>query len=192
MSAVQQLERARDSETPANLINILRRRWMVAVAVVVAVLAVAIVHQRKSGKTYAATASVAFQAGTPSDAALQISTGGGEPQREANTEVLLAHSRAVAEGVRAQLHLTGTASELLDEVEVEAAANANVLNIDATTRDPQFSTRLANAFAQQYIAFRVRSQLSGSKPLRPGCSSSSRACRAAPVNERRWNSTYSV
>jgi capsular exopolysaccharide synthesis family protein len=161
MSAVQQLERAREGETPANLINILRRRWAVALAVVVACLAVAIVHQRKAAKTYAGTASVAFQSGTLSDAALQVTTGGGEPQREANTEVLLAHSRAVAEAVRAQLHLPESASELLEEVEVEAAPNANVLNIVATTRDSQFSARLANAFAQQYIAFRAKSQLSG-------------------------------
>ncbi len=161
MSAGEQFERARDSEVQANLMNILRRRWMVMVAVVVACVAVGVVHQRKAPKTYASTASVAFQSGTPADAALQIQTGGSEPQREANTEVLLAHSRAVAEAVRNQLHLSADATELLDEVEVEAAANADVLNITATTGDPQYSARLANAVAGQYIAFRVKSQLSG-------------------------------
>ncbi|HEY0516477.1 MAG TPA: hypothetical protein VGD00_05110, partial [Solirubrobacteraceae bacterium] len=161
MSAVQPLERARESETPANLLNVLRRRWPVVLAVVVAVLAVALVHKGKSPKSYASTASVAFQSGTLSDAALQVTTGSSEPQREANTEVLLAHSRAVAEGVRSQLHLKESGSELLGEVEVEAAPNANVLNIEAVTHDPSYSARLANAFADQYIAFRTQSQLSG-------------------------------
>jgi capsular exopolysaccharide synthesis family protein len=163
MSVAPPFERARDSEAPANLLNILRRRWTVVVAVVIACVAVAVVHQRKAAKTYEATSSVAFQSGTLSDAALQVSTGGGEPQREANTEVLLAHSRAVAEGVRNQLHLGASASadDLLGEVEVEAAANANVLNLIATTPSPQYSARLANAFAQQYIAFKAKSQLSG-------------------------------
>lgn len=161
MSAGEQLDRARDSEVPANLMSILRRRWMVMAGIVLAALAVGVIHQRKAAKSYASTASVAFQSGTPSDSALQIQTGGSEPQREANTEVLLAHSRAVAEGVRSQLHSTASPSELLDEVEVEAAANADVLNIIATTGDPQSSARLANAFAEQYIAFRVKSQLSG-------------------------------
>lgn len=163
MSSPQPFERGRDSDAPTNLLNVLRRRWMVIAAVVIACVAVALVHQRKAAKSYVASSSVAFQTSTLSDAALQVSTGGGEPQREANTEVLLAHSRAVAEGVRNQLHLGAgaTASDLLDEVEVEAAANANVLNILATTPNPQYSARLANAFAQQYIAFRAKSQLSG-------------------------------
>jgi capsular exopolysaccharide synthesis family protein len=161
MSTGLQFERARDSEVPANLLSILRRRWLVMGAIVLACVAVGVVHQRKAAKSYSSTASVAFQSGTPSDSALQISTGGSEPQREANTEVLLAHSTAVAEGVREELHLSASPSELLGEVEVEAAPNANVLNLIATTGSPEFSTRLANAFAAQYIAFRVKSQLSG-------------------------------
>jgi len=161
MSSGEQFERVRDSEVPANLLSILRRRWLVMGAVVLACVAVGVVRQHKAAKTYASTASVAFQSGTPSQAALQVSSGSTEPQREANTEVLLAHSRAVAEGVRTELHLTSDPSSLLGEVEVEAAPNANVLNLIATTSSPTFSARLANAFAVQYIAFRVKSQLSG-------------------------------
>jgi capsular exopolysaccharide synthesis family protein len=53
------------------------------------------------------------------------------------------------------------ANELLDEVKVEAAPNANVLNVVATTHDPRLSARLANAFAEQFIAFRASSELAG-------------------------------
>ena len=51
--------------------------------------------------------------------------------------------------------------ELLNEVKVEAAPNANILNVVATSGDPRYSAHLANAFAEQYIAFRTRSELAG-------------------------------
>ena len=65
----------------------------------------------------------------------------------------------MAEGVRKQLHVSASAKELLELVKVEAAANADVLNIVATTGDPHYSARLANAFATQYIAFKAAAQV---------------------------------
>jgi capsular exopolysaccharide synthesis family protein len=59
------------------------------------------------------------------------------------------------------VHESSSAAELLSEVKVEAAQNADVLNIIATTASPVRSAALANAFAQQYIAFRSSSQLAG-------------------------------
>ena len=53
-------------------------------------------HERKA-KSYSATAEVAFQSGTLSEAGLQVTpSGSSEPQREVNTEVLIAHSTEVA------------------------------------------------------------------------------------------------
>jgi len=162
MSARERLERAREGEGLATALTALRRRWLTVVGAVLAAVLVAAISHAHRAKSYAATASVAFQSGTLSTSALQVSpSGSGEPQREADTEVLIAHSPEVARGVLRQLHLQGTASELLDEVKVEAAPNADVLNIVATTGDPQVAARLANAFAVQYIAFRTQSQLAG-------------------------------
>jgi len=160
MSRSEDFERTSEGGGVANLLDVLRRRWLIIVAVVVASVAVSVVHQKRAVKSYAAAASVAFQSSTLSDAALQVSpSGGNEPQREANTEVLVAHSPEVAKGARAQLGLAADASELLKDVEVEAAANADVLNMIATTSDPRYSVRLANAFAEQYIAFKAKAQL---------------------------------
>lgn len=141
---------------------ILRRHWRLIAGVVLAtVLVFAAVHEHKA-KSYTATASVTFQSNTLSGAALNIATAGsGEPQREADTEVLIAHSAEVAQAVRSQLKLHSTASELLGEVKVEAAPTADVLNVIATTADPRMSAILANAFAAQYIAFRANAQLAG-------------------------------
>jgi capsular exopolysaccharide synthesis family protein len=141
---------------------ILRGRWRLIAGVVLATMLVfAIVHEHKA-KSYTATASVAFQNNTLSGAALNIATAGSsEPQREADTEVLIAHSAEVAQAVRSQLKLRSTTNELLGEVKVEAAPTADVLNVIATTANPQASALLANAFAAQYIAFRANAQLAG-------------------------------
>jgi capsular exopolysaccharide synthesis family protein len=161
MSAVE-LERPGERDSFANALSVLRRRWPIVIGVVLACVVVAVVHQKRGAKSYAATASVAFQSGTLSDAALQVApSGSSEPQREANTEVLIAHSPEVAQGVRAQLRIATDPNELLKKVQVEAVPNADVLNVVASTGEPRYSARLASAFAEQYIAFRAKSQLAG-------------------------------
>ncbi|MHB1537092.1 MAG: tyrosine-protein kinase domain-containing protein [Solirubrobacteraceae bacterium] len=130
--------------------------------VVVACVAVAAIHATRSAKVYKATASVAFQSTSPANAALGVSSGGSaEPQREANTEVLKAHSPEVARKVAAKLGLGSSPTELLKEVQAEVAPTADVINIIAATGDPAKAANLANAFAEQYIAFKQESELSG-------------------------------
>jgi polysaccharide biosynthesis transport protein len=146
----------------ASALSIIRRRWLLIAGVLIVCVGVSVLKQSRAPKNYEATASVSFQSGTLSDAALQVaSSGGGEPQREADTEVLVAHSPEVAQGARQQLQTSAPVGELLESVKVEAAQNANVLNITATTGSARYSALLANAFAVQYIDFRTRSQLSG-------------------------------
>jgi polysaccharide biosynthesis transport protein len=162
MTAADRFERVRENEGLANTLRLVRNRWQLVATIVLVCIGFAVIRHERAVKSYQATSSVAFQNGTLSDSALQVSRGGSsEPQREANTETLVAHSPEVAEGVRAQLNLKASATELLEKVKVESAANADVLDIVATTGDPTESARLANAFAHQYIAFRTRSQLAG-------------------------------
>lgn len=162
MSAAERLERVSEGDGVLSTLSVLRRRWLVIVSVVAVCVTFSVYRYERAPKTYQATASVAFQSGTPSDAALNISTGAStEPQREANTEVLIAHSPEVADGVLRQLHSSASASELLDQVSVEAAPSADILNVSASTEDPRTSAQLANAFASQYIAFRTKSELAG-------------------------------
>jgi polysaccharide biosynthesis transport protein len=162
MSASERFERAREGESLSSMLEVLRRRWPLVVGVVLASVAVLVVSHERKAKSYSATANVAFQSGTLSQAGLQLSpSSSSEPQREADTEVLIAHSPEVAEAVRRQLHSEASASELLSDVKVEAAASADVLNLIATAGHPQEAANLANAFAEQYIAFRAQSQLAG-------------------------------
>ncbi len=162
MSASDRFERARESESLSSALAVLRRRWPIVVAIVVACVAVLVASHERKAKSYSATASVAFQSTTLPDAALQIfPSSSTEPQREANTEVLVAHSAEVAQAARQQLHTKASASELLSQVKVEAAPTADVLNVVASSGDPAYAARLANVFAEQYIAFKARSELAG-------------------------------
>jgi capsular exopolysaccharide synthesis family protein len=145
----------------ANGLSVLRRRWLTVIAVVIASIALAILLHSRATKTYKATANVTFQSSTVVGSVLGLSGGSTvEPQREAATNVLIAHSSEVAAGVAKQLDTSESASALLEEVTVEAAPNANVLNITAATGSAQSAAQLANAFAEQYIAFESNSQLS--------------------------------
>jgi polysaccharide biosynthesis transport protein len=162
VSFPERLDAVRENDSLAGMLVAFKRRWLLIVGVVAACLIVAVVRHEHAAKTYKATASVAFQGETLPDAALQVSPGGSsEPQRAADTEVLIAHSSEVAEGVRKHLHSPESASELLKLVTVEAAPNADILNITATTHDPRYSARLANALANNYIDFKTSAQVAG-------------------------------
>jgi polysaccharide biosynthesis transport protein len=154
-------EAGRQEGLLANL-EIMRRHWRLIAVVLLASVAVFVALHEHQAKSYTATASVTFQSNTLLDSALNIATAtSSEPQREADTEVLIAHSAEVAQAVREHLKLTASPGELLSEVKVEAAPTADVLNILATTHDPDASASLANTFAAQYIAFHASSQLTG-------------------------------
>lgn len=153
-------ERVRENEGLVSTISIARRRWLLIVGIVTVCILVAVVSHERAGKSYAATASVAFQSSTLPDSALQVNApSSGEPLREAATQVLIAHSSEVAQGVRKQLRISIESNELLSQVSVEAAPNADVLRFTATTGVPGYSARLANAFANQYIAFKAAAQI---------------------------------
>jgi capsular exopolysaccharide synthesis family protein len=165
--------------------SLLARNWRLVAGILLVSLAIFGVAHLRSAKSYAATASVAFQNSTLSQAGLNIApAGSSEPQREADTEVYIAHSAEVAEAVRATVPAAHaeSASELLSQVKVEAAPTADVLNIIATTDDPQLSAELANAFADQYIGFQAKAQLAGIETAQAALE---RQIRALPAGSSR-------
>jgi polysaccharide biosynthesis transport protein len=160
MSTGGRWEQIRGSDGTRRAMSVLRHRWLIVVGVLVVCVGVSVFRHERATKSYTASASVVFESGTLSESALQVAPAGTtEPLREADTEVFIAHSPEVAEAVRRQLKARTSASELLDLVKVEAEPNANVLNIIASSGDSAVAARLANAFAEQYIAFRAKSEL---------------------------------
>lgn len=150
-----------ERNTLTDALTVVRRRWRVIAALVVACVAVAVVRYELTTKTYDATASVQYDNSSLSDAALQVAQASGDPTRDGATNVLVATSLAVAQGVKKELNSPLTPAQLLDPVSVQASPNANVIEITASTPSPAYSARLANAFADQYIAFERQSQVNG-------------------------------
>jgi succinoglycan biosynthesis transport protein ExoP len=148
-----------ERETLSAFLEVLRRRWLLIAGVVAACVIAAVVRYETGTRSYEATASVAFGNATLTEQALQVSRGSGDPERDAATNVLIASSRDVAQGVRRELRSPATPDTLLSAIDVEAAPNANVIDITASTSSPLFSARLANAFADQYLATETQQQL---------------------------------
>lgn len=157
--AAASAEAAAERETLSALFDVLRRRWLLILGVVLACILAAVARHETATQSYESTASVAFGSATLTESALQVSRGSGDPERDAATNVLIASSRDVAEGVRVLLRSPASADTLLSAVDVEAAPNANVIDITASTSSAVFSARLANAFAEQYLATETKSQL---------------------------------
>jgi succinoglycan biosynthesis transport protein ExoP len=149
-----------ESNSISNATEVLRRRWPIALGIVLVCTVISGIEQKRATPSYKSTASVALQhPGALEKVVGPLSSGSGEPQRDLNTEVTIAQSPEVAQGVRTQLGNQLSVSELLSIVSVEAAPNAEILQITASTSDPRESARIANAFANQFITFRANQQL---------------------------------
>lgn len=149
----------RDEDTLAYALRVVLRRKLIIIVAVLVCVGVAIASHATGTRKYDATASVAFGVSSLPSIALDVDTSSDNPERDAATNVLVARSREVAESVRRQLDANVSPEELLDAISVEAVANANVLDITATSTDAQTAADVANAFADQYIAFQTRTEL---------------------------------
>lgn len=158
-SAMASADTPPERESLSSFLEVLRRRWPLILGIVLACVVAAVARYKTSTRSYEATASVAFSNSTLTQSALQVQQGSGDPARDAATNVLIASSRSVAQGVRTELRSPASPETLQSAVSVEAAPNADVINITASTSNPIFSARLANAFADQYLATQTQAQL---------------------------------
>ena len=152
-------EARRDRESLTHALDVIRRRWLILAAAMWACVGAALIQNATSDDVYEASARVVFGSATLSDAALQVDRSAADPEREAATNVLIAESEEVASAVRAQLGGSSSVSGLLDAISVEAEENANVLRITASSGSPSTAARIANAFADEYIDFKARSDV---------------------------------
>jgi polysaccharide biosynthesis transport protein len=146
----------RDRDSLSYVLGVVRRRWIVLVASIAACVVIAFVARVGATDSYDSSSRVLFGTSRLSDAALQVDRSANDPEREAATNVLLARSEAVANNVRKRLGLRESTSQLLDQVSAEAEENANIIRITASDQDPRRAARLANAFAQEFLAFRAQ------------------------------------
>src|SRR4051812_1508101 len=79
---------------------------------------------------------------------------GTDPNRQTATDLQLVALPQVAERVVKRLHLGLPAGAVLGKITVAGGGDSNILNVTARDERPARATRLANAFASEYIRFR--------------------------------------
>ncbi len=149
------METSRDSFDLRSALRILRRRLAVIVLCFCLLTAAALVYSLAQEKKYSSTATLLFR-----DPGFDQTVFGApvfqtpDPTREAATNVDLVSLSAVADRTARRLDNGMTASAIQNEVSTEAEGQSNLVSITATDPDPEFAAKLANTFADTFIAFR--------------------------------------
>lgn len=143
--------------TADRITTILRRNARLLVLCVLLVPAIALTYSLIQDEKYTASATLLFRDpgldeklfGTP------LFNQDDDPQRTAATNLQLVTQRQVAERTASELQDTGlTADEIESSVSVAPIGESDLIAVDAINGDPELSAQLANAFANNYIAFR--------------------------------------
>lgn len=148
---------------PSALVNALQtlkdRWWMVAIAMIGGA-AIALAVAVTSTKQYTAESNLLIrQSNLQTLIDPNASQNSEDPARLAATNLLLVTSTAVARNVQAALGTKESASDLTGQVAASANPDADIITIQATDPNPARAARLANAFAEQFVAFeRAQSQ----------------------------------
>ncbi len=123
--------------------QVIRRRiWVIAICVAATGIA-ALALSMRAEKQYEATTSLLLR-----------SSSAFEPQRAVDTNLQLlglpAIARATAERVPGV-----TTGEVADGVSASQEGGADILEVTATAGDPLLAARIANVYAEEFLAFRV-------------------------------------
>jgi uncharacterized protein involved in exopolysaccharide biosynthesis len=142
-------------EHAADTTGALRRHWFVILLCVVLAVGAALAVTLTSPKRYDSTAKLLVANAEPADVVQQATNARSlDPERDLNTWVQLVKTNEVAQPVGRKLKLAMSTPRLLSEVSASADGNSNVIVIKARDRSPARAAAIANAFADQYVAFR--------------------------------------
>ena len=163
--------RGSDDLAVRDLLRVLRRRFLVIVGVAALVSTAALTAALQADKQYTATAKLLFR--DPGfDQRLfgsSILAPSQDPDREAATNVRLVSLETVSDRAASKLGRPElTPARIISKVAVTSEGRSNVVAVKATDPDPAFAAKLANAVAEQYIAFRRaadRSKITGALRL---------------------------
>ncbi len=136
-------------------LRVLRERAWVGILVVVVVLGAALAWSYSSTPLFRASSKLVYQTNYLDKTLFgsQVFSDANQP-RDLETAAQLVQVAQVAEGVKTQLHSPRSAGELQGMISIVSSSTANLIQIDAVSPDAQEAADVANAFAQQFIAFR--------------------------------------
>jgi capsular exopolysaccharide synthesis family protein len=135
----------------------IRRRWPIVIVVTFLVTATALVVSLSGQKEYQASAELLFNS---DDRAQSLISGGDDsrdPERDLNTAVELVKLDTVANQVRRRLRLDVSVPDLLDKIETETSSTSDLVDVVATDTQARRAAAIANATAEEYVAYMRRS-----------------------------------
>jgi Mrp family chromosome partitioning ATPase/capsular polysaccharide biosynthesis protein len=140
-----------------------RRRWWLVVIVVVAISGLAYKYYSGKPVLYSATTTLFVRGGSlPIVGADKSET---DPLRSLQNEADLVMTPAVAKGAAKILGFKGDPNGLLALVAVAPSSTSDFISITSTVPYPSQAARVANAFAQAFVALSTQS---GNKKALPG------------------------
>ncbi len=152
------------SEQLAQSLRALRRRWRIIVLVPLLAVFVSLVVSHETPKQYAATAEVYLVPTNENPVSLLLNPGSqptpADPERDLNTAVSEITETPMADLARSSLRTSESGAALLAQVSAKLEGTTNIVDITATDADPTRAARIANAFAAQYVLFRLDEQRS--------------------------------
>jgi succinoglycan biosynthesis transport protein ExoP len=136
-----------------------RERWRLVALMVVLTTGIALGVSLSSEKQYEATAQLLLRRDEPINSLLNPTSAGqsSDPERDLNTEVALIKVAPTARAAQRALGLRRSANALLDQVQTETSSTSDIVRVTARDHDPVLAARIANAFAEAYVQFRVES-----------------------------------
>jgi capsular exopolysaccharide synthesis family protein len=160
-------DRAEGERDSSALVSALRRRWWVIVLVALVAAVGGYVFANRQEKKYSTDSALLFLNSDVGQELLGKQVFNTvDPSRQAATNQSLVALPAVSELVAHQLGIS--AGRVLSELAFNSDPSSDVLHIKVTDPSPQMAANIANAYVQEYIAFRqqaARAQLSASEAL---------------------------
>ena len=135
--------------TVPSLLRVLRDRWILVVAAVLAGLVLAAVTTAFMPRTYGSSTSL-YVAGADTANATSAYQGGLLSQQRIKSYTELMVSDRVLAPVVEKLGLPETTTELADDVAVASAANSTIITVTVTDSDPRRAAAIAGAIGDSF------------------------------------------
>jgi Mrp family chromosome partitioning ATPase len=148
---------ATPAERLREYLKVVRRRWVVLVAMVGLTMGAALALSLSQTKQYDATSKLLFRSSEPINALLGQSSSPDDPERQTNTEIGLIKLETVGDAARRRLGTRMSSSDILDKISTEQEGNSDLVKVTARDPSPRRAAAIANAIADAYVKFRRES-----------------------------------
>lgn len=143
---------AAELNRPPGLVAIARRRAWIMIPCVILAAAVAFAVSSRQEKKYSSTAALLFQTSE-----FSASSSSSDPTTAQATNVELVSEPIISVDTARSLGGAISAARVATDVSVAPAGPGQVIDVTATDRSPGFAAKIANAYAQQFIAYSQQS-----------------------------------